>query len=791
MKNLRRIIFTLLLFFVMTIGVEAKYRRYEIGDVIEFNGHYFIVIEYSTVDDTTLKVIDGYELYVSNYQELKDTCGDGSTIGDIKCAAENAKICKSAGDDCRIVRMPFETEFEEGHTLEYNVERETNVGYFIENAALPYYKEVTGLNNLKVRLMTANEQIAVIRSYSLSQAGSLLTKYGDWNSRCGAPLRGGVDNGSNGETVAGEENYNWVYPNTAYWVDSLRYTCNCDQVVEVGGGQNTNTLRDATRTSAIRPVLEIDKREFAYPITTEKEGNGTLEVDTPDTEYSLGDVVYINEREWMVLGVENGEVRLIRTKPISISNETEVADKCGILLTSSSDVRNNVGPDMKEKLDCAFATMKYCKKENTGCHYIYLPYNYDNTDITYDESNENNVGHYVKNELNTYLESDFGLTNLRPTVMTYQEVQDLKDAYGRSNMFNSLPAPMGDEDDQILVPGALYPVLFRTGFIKDYTNYEGSYSTNYYNYVKPVVTLKLSDLPKIVKAGTNLQITTTPEHGYELSELKITTEDNETVTFTPESLTTRVASEYNFLMPGNVTKVFAKFIPSPRYNVTSLSEELVVENGENHLSGDTVKFRITAKAGYKLDKVVYYDENDKEIEVEVIEENGEYTVTVPEKDVKVKAMFTEIPPEPVVHKLSGTDVEIPVTEGTEGTKLTFTPKMKEKHIITGLKFTDGDGKTITPLYTESNGTYTIVMPDSDVVVSVIYYEEVEPEPTPTPEPEPTPVVPDEKDVPTPITGDSITRIIMMLSIALILFVRSIIYLKKMNKKKVLKPYDMV
>ena len=157
MKKMCRFLFTLLLFVVMTTTVEAKYRKYEIGDVIEFKGHYFIVAEHSTVNDTTLKVIDGYELYVSNYQELKDTCGDGSTIGDIKCAAENAKICKGASSDCRIVRMPFETQYEEGHVLEYNTERETNVGYFIKNAALPYYQEVTGLENIKVRLLTANE----------------------------------------------------------------------------------------------------------------------------------------------------------------------------------------------------------------------------------------------------------------------------------------------------------------------------------------------------------------------------------------------------------------------------------------------------------------------------------------------------------------------------------------------------------------------------------------------------------------------------------------------------------
>ncbi len=768
MKKMCRFLFTLLLFVVMTTTVEAKYRKYEIGDVIEFKGHYFIVVEHSTVNDTTLKVIDGYELYVSNYQELKDTCGDGSTIGDIKCAAENAKICKGASNDCRIVRMPFETQYEEGHVLEYNTERETNVGYFIKNAALPYYKEVTGLNNLNVRLLTADEQIEIVRSYSLNNAGSLLTKYGDWNTQCGAPLRAPVDNGSNGEVVAGEENYNWLYPNTAFWVDSVRYTFRCNQVVEAGGGQNTNNLKNATVTSAIRPVLEIDKREFAYPVSKEKEGNGTLEVETPDTAYSLGDIVYINEREWMVLGVENGEVRLIRTKPISISNETEVAEKCGITLTSSSDVRNNVGPDMKAKLDCAFETMKYCKKQDTGCHYIYLTYNYDSTTISYDETNENNVGSYIVNQLNDYLEEDFGLTNLRPTVMKYQEVQELKDAYGRTNMFNSLPAPMGDEDDQILVPGALYPVLFRSGFIKNYNDYQGTYSTNYYNYVKPVVTVSVNDLPKIVKSGTSIKVTTTPGAGHQLSELKVTTEENEVISFTPNTLNTRVATEYTFTMPGNVTKVFAKFIESPRYNVTSMSDEVVVIDGENHLSGEKVKFTVGTKSGYELEKVAYYDENDHEISVEVVEVNGEYTVTVPEGNLKVKAIFKAIAP---VYNLDGDDVEIPVSEGVEGDTLVFTPIKRENQVIIGLRFRDKDGNVITPLYTENNGTYSVVMPSSDVTVEVLYYEQ--------------------KDVPTPITGDNINKTIMILSISLLLFITCIMYYRKVNKKSTVKQCELI
>ena len=182
----------------------------------------------------------------------------------------------------------------------------------------------------------------------------------------------------------------------------------------------------ADELSGVRPVLELSKKEFTYPITKEVEGSGTLTLDIPENTYDLGDIIYINEREWMVLGESNGEVRLIRTKAISISNANEVKNACGIDLTSSS-FANDLSEETVEKINCAIPKFKYCKKADEGCKYIYLPYNYGTYDYTYDPSIESNVGHYITNELNAYLEEDFGLTNLRPTVMTIQEVNELKD----------------------------------------------------------------------------------------------------------------------------------------------------------------------------------------------------------------------------------------------------------------------------------------------------------------------------------------------------------------------------
>ena len=63
------------------------------------------------------------------------------------------------------------------------------------------------------------------------------------------------------------------------------------------------------------------------------------------------------------------------------------------------------------------------------------------------------------------------------------------------------------------------------------------------------------------------------------------------------------------------------------------------------------------------------------------------------------------------------------------------------------------------------------MPSSDVTVEVLYYEQ--------------------KDVPTPITGDSINRTIMILSISLLLFITCIMYYRKVNKKSTVKQCELI
>ena len=802
MKRISYLLVTILVF-AIALTVDAKYRKYEIGDVIEFNGHYFVVIEDSDENSDKLKVIDGYNVFISNYQDLKNICipsdennvntpnsnPAGATRGyksvsDIKCVTENAVLCFSNGDSCTPLNLPFETD--DSVDLTYNENRETNIGYFIKNRLVDYYKSVTKLNDIKVRLLTADEQIAIVNKYDMAQAGTLINKYGTYKNQCGSSasgLTGGLtgnddeggssgssssDSGSTssiGEVITGEENYNWLYPNTAFWVNSLKYTASCWKDVEIGNGSNRVSSMYANELSGVRPVLELSKKEFTYPITKEVEGSGTLTLDIPENTYDLGDIIYINEREWMVLGESNGEVRLIRTKAMSISNANEVKNACGIDLTSSS-FANNLSDETVEKINCAIPKFKYCKKADEGCKYIYLPYNYGTYDYTYDPSIESNVGHYITNELNAYLEEDFGLTNLRPTVMTIQEVNELKDQYGRSSMFGSLPENVGEDGVEFFVPGALYPVLFRKGFIKNYNTYEGSISTNYYNYVKPVVTVSKNDLVKIVKAGQTVKAETMPSDGWELVELKVTTAENGTVVYTPETLVKTGLGTYTFTMPASATHVFAKFIEHPKYNVTSKTDELVVDEGLNRDEGDNVTFRVTEPEGQRLDKIIYYDEEDNVIEVEVTtDDSGDYIVTVPNKNVVVEAIFVPL------FNLTGVDVVIPVSEGVEGEKLTFTVTEKENYVVTGLRFTDGKGGKITPYYTVIDGVYSVIMPASNVHVEVDYHADQEERPI------------DEEIDNVPKTGDDITKYIIVLGIGTFILIGTTCLLKTRIKKQ--------
>lgn len=297
-----------------------------------------------------------------------------------------------------------------------------------------------------------------------------------------------------------------------------------------------------------------------------------------------------------------------------------------------------------------------------------------------------------------------------------------------------------------------------------------------FGYILPVITVSIDDMPVETKASSTVKITTEPAEGYELVELKVTDDDNNKVVYTPEELVRFERGNYTFKMPSANTHVYAKYVPKQYYTAKSLSEELTLTEATDILSGTRVRYAISLNEGDTLEKIVYYDEENNEVEIPYDDKgNGDYEFTMPSMNLLLRAVINYAKP---VYNLYGKDVTIPVQKSEEGGTLTFTVNGTKK--IDKIVYKDEDGNELHPYYSLNNGTYSVIMPANDVYVEISYLDEV----IPTPD--------KEEQIPTPITGDNIIKSVTILTIGLIIFMTCVVTLKKRKpKKKVLIPYDMV
>ena len=144
--------------------------------------------------------------------------------------------------------------------------------------------------------------------------------------------------------------------------------------------------------------------------------------------------------------------------------------------------------------------------------------------------------------------------------------------------------------------------------------------------ILPVITVSVDDLTVTAKKGDTVKIVTEPDEGYELKELTVTDDDNNSIVYTPSELVKYERGEYTFTMTSAQVHVYAKFVTAEHYDAKSLSQELKITNGLRRLSGEKVSCKIDLNEGDTLTKIVYYDEENNEIEIKVdnikvIEEN--------------------------------------------------------------------------------------------------------------------------------------------------------------------------
>ena len=784
---MKKTLFALLLLTVFFVGinVKAKYASYKTGDFIKIEDAYYVVIEDSSENSDKLVIMAPGILSVSNPVELVETCDARPYVGsnmlatssgtrsivdyseiyadDFQCIAEHAQFCTIEDEECAELYVPFESaELEEDEELTYDETRTTNIAYLFKNSIDNYFKSLLHLNNVKTRLLTADEQIAYALKQSMNIGGRFISQYGSLQENCsgGVPTKSNFKSSSRSAPVIGEDT-DGEFLSGRYWVNSLKYSKTCQTAVDYISSYGYIDDEYYDEYSLIRPVIEISKKEFSFGVTTEKEGDGALEVQVANGNVKVGDFITLGNIPYIVISKSNGQVRLIATNPVTLSNMEEVYTTCD---EETTDV-----------FGCIAEHANYCETyDRNDCEILILPYNFeDYSNHYYDPTDTTNVGHYIKNDLKTAIQGQIGINVIDVDILDPDEADSLWDNPNIPIYF--IPFYIGPYDEPIAREAKLRSSYMPT-IMLNFNDYIDEYDDDIsdYNYIVPVITVSVDDLPVEAKAGSTVTIVTEPNEGYELVELKVIDDDNNNVVYTPSELVRRERGTYTYKMPSASTHVYAKFVPIQTYNAKSLSEELTIDEGLNLLSGTAVKYRIRLNTGDTLTGIVYYDEEQNEISVPYEEENGEYTFSMPTMNVFLRAVIQYADP---VYNLYGTDVTIPVQKSKEGGTLTFTVNGTKK--VDKIVYKDEEGNEIHPYYSVNNGTYSVIMPANDVYVEITYVEET--------------YTPDKEDnIPTPITRDNIIKSVSFFGIGLFIFMACVVILKKRKpRKKVLIPYDMV
>ncbi len=802
---MKRTMFCLLLFTIIffNINVKAKYDEYHAGDIVIVGGTAFVVIEDSDSNTEKLKLLlQGTILGISNPDEIEEACSfsgpsipgtkSGPTLPEnyIQCVTEHADICMLGEIGCtRPLNMPFEErELEDDENLVYDENSSTNIAYFFKNKVDSYFKTVLGLNDVKTRLITADEQMEYAKKNN--QFASMLTAfYNLLESACQNeyPVQ---KKPPKSPPIVGTDDYaDTLYG--SYMVNSLKYNGSCKLIPNSFAGIDDISVSNYNSPMMVRPVVEINKKELPYELTKEKDGSGNLEVKA-DEDIQVGDMVSINNIPYFVIENKNNQVRLLPSSSISVSNYDELRDTCNIP-SYLDDYKNLSSNELLEMNSCIIEHAEYCNIANVNCYSIELPYNFDDlSNHTYNPELETNIGHYIKNELKDVIENQLGVNVINVDVLSFDEFNNLLDNPILSrylsvyiSMRTLIPIKPSTP------PNASSPRGIKAGNNGVQTipmlvlNY-GDDLDNYDEYIDdisailPVITVSVDDLTVTAKKGDTVKIVTEPDEGYELKELTVTDDDNNSVVYTPSELVKYERGEYTFTMTSAKVHVYAKFVTAEHYDAKSLSQELKITNGLRRLSGEKVSCKIDLNEGDTLTKIVYYDEDNNEIEIPyVLNSNGEYEFYMPEMNVFLRAVIKYADP---VYNLYGKDIDIPVQKSIEGETLTFT--IKDSRKVLSIKYRDENGNELYPQYTVNNGVYSVVMPNKDVYVDIVFEEETAP-------------VPDKGNTPNdtnvPITGDKIGSSIRLLIICLVTFISCAIIFKNNNKKrkKVLIPYDMV
>ena len=214
----------------------------------------------------------------------------------------------------------------------------------------------------------------------------------------------------------------------------------------------------------------------------------------------------------------------------------------------------------------------------------------------------------------------------------------------------------------------------------------------------------------LAKKGDTVNLTVTPDTGYELDKLTVQGADGDIG-----------VNGTSFTMPDSDVTVTATFkVKAPttyKVKVSPSTNGTVSANPDPAKAGDRVTLTVSPEKGFKLNQLTVKDSNGKNIPVN----NNQFTM--PASDVTVDATFVEIPPTSYtisVNKPINGSITANKTSATKGETITLTATADEGYELEAISVTDENGDAVAV----TGNTFT--MPASGVTVSATFKKTDEP-----------------------------------------------------------------
>lgn len=229
----------------------------------------------------------------------------------------------------------------------------------------------------------------------------------------------------------------------------------------------------------------------------------------------------------------------------------------------------------------------------------------------------------------------------------------------------------------------------------------------------------ISVVPEITSAvaGTNIVIMATPNDGYSLSKITVTSADGET------KIATSITNPCVFSMPEHNVKVSAEFTKDPVNHTLTLTPP---QKGRGEVKavfpntkvGSTITVTATPGKGYEIDTIeVVETESGEVISNSEVNDKGEFTFVMPDCDTTVTVTFKAI--EYAISAGEGITLSSETAAYGYPVVVTVTPpagKLFSKLIVTG---EDGEIQTVSM----GNNKFRFTMPYGNVTVTAQYTNE--------------------------------------------------------------------